>query len=221
MRDLRTCLIAGLTAAAIITAAACSNDLAAPSSSSATRVLAPSQMPFFSRDGASSSSATSSTVTVTFTINPNDDNYIAIGPHLLVIPANEVCDPSLASTGYGVGTWNLPCTTIKHSLKVTATATTSGGHPLVTFDTHLRFKPVSDDRKAVWLYLRDQNAGGQSTITWCPDGGGACVDETLVAPAMKTHWDYQVTTVYRKILHFSGYNVTGGRDDGGDTGVGP
>lgn len=222
MRDLRACLIGGLAAAAIITAAACSNDLAAPSapSNNAPRAITPSELPFFSRadktggggnGGGGGGGSSSGTVTVTFTIDPFHVNYVVIGPHLLVIPAGEVCDP--ATSGYGVLTWNLPCNSVQHPITVTATATTVGSHPVVTFNTHLRFKPVRDDHDAVWLFLTDQNGSNKSKIFWCPDGSSSCVDESLLAPSMQTHWDNHVTVVYRRILHFSGYNVTGGRSD--------
>ena len=111
--------------------------------------------------------------------------------------------------------WDMPCRSTNRSITVTASASLDKqGHPLVQFDTHLRFRPDNDDRYGVMLYLRDDNATNKSVITWCDDVGKTCVDEVLSLLTAKyyTRWDSQAKYVYRQIEHFSGYNVTGGRD---------
>ena len=205
MRTARSFLLGTLSATAVVFAAACGSDsLTQPDHS----LKAPTQSP-------SMLLGTTGTVTsVKFTINPTADNYIQIGAHLLVIPANSVCDP--ATSGYGPSTWANPCTTIKKPISVTAKASTmADGHPYVDFDTHLRFKPTSDTSSWVMLYLQDANAGVQSKILWCPITALLCIDETATSTTgtLETHYDNQTYFVYRRIQHFSGYNVTGGRDE--------
>src|SRR5581483_8754887 len=136
-----------------------------------------------------------------------------------VIPANSVCDP--ATSGYGDTMWDRPCATIKRPINVIATVSTKDGHPLVDFDTHLRFKPSNDNAAAVMIYLRDPSATSASTITWCPSTNATvCIDEAKTqtgAVQLKTWFDNSSYWVYRRIEHFSGYNVTGGRDGSADS----
>jgi hypothetical protein len=149
---------------------------------------------------------------VSFTINPKYPTYVAIGPHFLYIPAGAVCNPT--TSGYGVATWSLPCFSSSTSITVNAKAYLLNGHPVVEFDKHLRFKPSLDNSYDVMLYMRDDLATSASTIAWCPGSGEHCIDESLRTPwsQLRTWWDSQANYVYRKIEHFSGYNVTGGRE---------
>jgi hypothetical protein len=212
MRRARACLVVFLSVATTLLATACGSDVTTQPGDSARR-LAPSPIGSFSRDDYPSAAVFYTTVT--FTISPYSDTYVQIGPHFLDIPANSVCDP--ATSGYGVGTWTLSCRTITQPLRVTATATMVNGHPQVNFGTHLRFRPGNDNRYIVTLYLRDDKAALTSKITWCPDGGTVCVDETstsLSPGQIQTRYDMKGGFVYRRIEHFSGYNVTAG--DGGD-----
>jgi hypothetical protein len=223
MRSLRACLATGLVVGLVLFVAACGRD--SFTQPSATSPSAPPPPPSiargasFSRDNVSGNSSAPPAIKVTFTIRPYDDNVVLIGPHALVIPANSVCNP--LTSGYGIGTWNLPCSTITSSVTVTATASIVNGHPLVEFDTHLRFKPVTAYGKGVvMLYLFDPLAAQTSKIDWCAVSSTVCVDEStplLGSPELKTWYDFKSFWVYRKIQHFSGYNVTGSRDGGDQT----
>jgi|SRR5579884_1271909 len=212
MRSLRLSVAAVSGVVFTIIAAACGQDLTTQPASA----LRPPLPPTF--DAAPTLSSVTN-LAIPFVIKPYDDNRIWLGPHYLVIPANSVCDP--ATSGYGDTMWNRPCDTIKRSITVIATVTTKNGHPLVEFDTHLRFKPTPDNSAAVMLYLRDPNANSASKITWCPTIVSAvCIDESASAsnaPQLKTWFDNSSFWVYRRIQHFSGYNVTGSRDDGSDS----
>lgn len=214
MRSVRARLAVGAAFVLPIAIAACGRDLATQPRdvSSAPRPPLPPSTPAFDRD-ASPHFATSGSLTIPFVIKPNEDNKVWLGAHYLVIPANAVCDP--ASSGYGDGTWDRPCSTIKRPLNVIATVSTKNGHPLVEFDTHLRFKPATDNSNAVVLYLRDEMATSASMIIWCPTATSTCIDESKTATGavrLKTWFDNSSSWVYRRIEHFSGYNVTGGRD---------
>jgi hypothetical protein len=213
MRGLRTYLVVSLCTGAIILAAGCGSDLTTQpgqQDQQTPRLLTPNPIGSHARIG--DLPAGQYYVKVTFTIDPNASAYIAIGPHYLYIPANSVCDPT--TSGYGVGTWTLPCASLTKPITVTARASLYNGHPLVEFDTHLRFRPTTDTRYDVMLYLRDDRATSASTITWCPESSAYCVDEAKLAfgSQLETRFDPAALYVYRKIEHFSGYNVTGGRE---------
>ena len=213
MRDIRAYLVGILCTGATILAAGCGSDLSTQpglEDQQAHPRLTPNPLGSFARGGDLPPGQYNAKVT--FTINPSADAYIQIGPHYLYIPANSVCDP--ATSGYGVTTWSLPCATIKKPITVSATARLIDNHPIVEFDTHLRFKPSREAKYDVMLYLRDDKASGKSTITWCPESSTYCLDEAKVAPGsqLQTRFDSKALYVYRKIEHFSGYNVTGGRE---------
>ncbi|HXT17670.1 MAG TPA: hypothetical protein VN706_18670 [Gemmatimonadaceae bacterium] len=212
MRRDRARLAAVLTFGFAIAAAACGHELATQPHTAPSWLTPPPPPNFASFDA--TSTTTSGPISVTFTIQPSSDNTVLIGPHALVIPANSVCDP--ATSGYGDGTWDNPCSTITAPITVTATASIVNGHPLVEFDTHLRFKPVQDYAPGVvMLYLRDDSASSTAKINWCPTSDTTCVDETQLpsnAYQLQTWYDPSGNWVYRKIKHFSGYNVAEGRD---------
>jgi len=68
------------------------------------------------------------------------------GLYTLVFPANSVCDP--ATSSYGPGTWDQPCTTLADGQSVTVTATYGfTNHGLsVDFSPALRFNPKTEVR---------------------------------------------------------------------------
>jgi len=207
MRSVRTFLTGAVVAATLVLAAACGSDLTTQPDSTPARTFAPSPIGA-SRDYVAPSQYYT---TVHFWIYPRSDLYVQIGPHYLYMPAGSVCEPSIS--GYGIATWNLPCLSSFKPIYVTATASMQNGHPLVEFDTHLRFRPSKYNEYDVMLYLRDDNANSLTKIFWCPDGAGStCVDEAKLDPTLqlKTRWDSRGAYVYRKIQHFSGFNSTGG-----------
>lgn len=224
MRSFRafSATLAGVSAA--ILGVACSDVATAPVEPVAR--IAPSPIGQFDRGGnGPGGGSVDYNATVTFTVKPGDDTYLQIGPHFLYIPENSVCDP--ATSGYGIDTWTLPCKTITKPLTITATASLYNGHPIVEFNVHLRFKPGNDSRFDVMLYLRDDKANTRSRIYWCPDAvpgkpAPVCVDETqttLSPGRIQSRFDPRGGFIYRRIEHFSGYNVTAG-DTGDGTGIG-
>ncbi len=154
------------------------------------------------------------TTVTTFTLSPQGRGTVVIGPHKLAIPKGAVCDP--ATSGYGPGTWDLPCAPTAERLVITAKAwADSAGHPYVEFRPALRFRPTAEGDPAVTLYLRDKRAAaagaGAYVITYCDDAGGLCVDEGAGDPAVATKADATNGFLYRRLKHFSGYNIASGR----------
>ena len=122
--------------------------------------------------------------------------------------ASSVCD--LASSSYGPGTWDAPCTPSLVPVTIYAkTWTDTNGLAHSDFQPAMRFVP-SD---VVQLEMRNKN-GLITTgmrIDFCTSFG--CVNEAAADPSVATTLDRRGGTAYRRIKHFSGYMVTVGLTD--------
>jgi len=151
--------------------------------------------------------------TTTFTVQPNRSTTQSLnGGHKIVIPANAICDP--ATSGYGSATWEAPCTPIATSLTITAVSSfDAAGHPAVQFSPDLRFTP--NDAKPVTLYMYDKAAAQDPSfrILYC-SAPLNCIDESLTDPEVATKTDLKNGFLYRRIKHFSGYNIVSGYGSG-------
>ena len=186
-----------LTVALLVVAvAACNSDRALAPTASTTSVRA-------SVNG----SKTDTSVT-TFTLRPDRGITKTLnGGHQLFVAANAVCD--LKST-YGPTEWDKPCALQRTAFSITArTWVESNGHPRVDFQPKLRFAPSV--RANAILYLMDKAAAKDPTfkILYCADGVIMCVDESIADPTVATQYDVN-GFLYRRIKHFSGYNIASG-----------
>ena len=186
--------LVGLNVAALATlAAACSDSSTAPVR------LAPDAAP-------SRASYTVGDTTVgTFDYNPTLAYDIALGGgHKLTVPAGAVCDP--ATSGYGPSLWDAPCAPLAQPIQFTVrTWRDAAGHPRMVVSPDVRFVPGSN----VVLRMKDDAAAsaGVGVIVWCPTGALTCVNESLQDAAMLTKSSPSNGFVYRRLKHFSGYNV--------------
>lgn len=140
-------------------------------------------------------------------IDPRRDNYLQFGAHTLWLPAHSVCDP--ATSGYGMGTWDLSCSPLTSSITITAKVrSASGGLPRIDFQPALRFNP----HESVYLTLAVKGKQAQQAaamgILYCQNSATkSCVDESLTDPTLETVLNRPDHLVYRRIKHFSGYLV--------------
>lgn len=148
---------------------------------------------------------------VTFTMDPTIDNiYQSIDGHRVVIPANAIC--KVGSSGYGSAYWNQSCATETNPITFTITTTTNtAGLSNMTVSPDVRFSPA----KQVTVFFKDAAAATRagSVITYCSlkNGLRACIDEGKHDPSLVTLRDPSLGYIYRRLKHFSGYNVTFGR----------
>jgi hypothetical protein len=149
------------------------------------------------------------TAVTTAVLYPTIDNvYVSSEGHRLYIPANSICVPG--TSGYGPGTWDLPCQTATSPIVFTITSTTdANGRPKVSVVPDVRFSPS----KTVTASFADAVAANAfaALIKYCPTLG-ACVDESLTDPSLKTYKDPATGRVSRRLKHFSGYTVVFGVD---------
>jgi len=148
---------------------------------------------------------------VDFVISPNG-GIVDLGNHAVVFPANSVCDP--ATSSYGPGTWDAPCSPLQAPIKVHAEVRRTNGQTAVDFTPSLRFVPSNDPARWVWLVLYTPSAVGQSdlsgfNILWESAPGAPAIDETPLDSSLRTYIDTWQGLSLRRIKHFSGY-VEGG-----------
>jgi hypothetical protein len=148
---------------------------------------------------------------VDFVISPNG-GIVDLGNHAVVFPAQSVCDP--ATSSYGPGTWDDPCTPLQAPISVHAEVRRVNGQTSVDFTPSLRFVPSNDPARWVWLVMYTPSAVGSSDITklnilWESTLGAPGVDETPLDPSLRTYIDTWQGISMRRIKHFSGYETNG------------
>jgi hypothetical protein len=201
------CAVRGGIVAMILASAACTDAplgprqlTSAPPRAVTAAVVTPLFMGF---------SADGDTLVARFTIHPRGRATYLLGRgHLVTIPSGVTCDPELSS--YGPGTWDDPCPAAAEPITVTArTWNDESGRPHVDFAPHLRFAPTDDPARMAWLSLYDREAASDPSarILFCEENLAECVDEALSDPSLATLRDPFSGYVYRRIKHFSGYNM--------------
>lgn len=162
----------------------------------------------------------------TVTIDPRRDNVYSDGINTVRFPAGSICDP--ATSGYGPGMWDAPCTAATAPISLPVTLTVSGGRLHVEFGLHLRFAPSNDPAKHVVLTVANPAVTSTSeslrryAIFHVPTGTSTLVDEGITDPSLVTIVKRSEGKIVRRLKHFSGYNLhlgiwtdcTPGVDDG-------
>jgi hypothetical protein len=137
-------------------------------------------------------------------VNNSQGITAMVGAHLIYIPAQAICD--IATSGYGVDSWNSPCQPLRGSITITATEFRGPqGEPYIDFQPAMRFAP----NKEVMLFFREGRTNGASiaTVKYC-DAVGNCVDESLNDPSLKPFRIGLTSILGRRVKHFTGYTVT-------------
>ncbi len=200
--------------AALAIAAGCSDNVS-PTAATAPSATAPAAS--FSRSGGGGPDGQ-----FTFDISPRGGAYW-LGQYLLVAPANAVCDP--ATSSYGPGTWDSPCTPARRTVHVTASVTTIDGRDYVDFSPDIRFVPSNDPSGWVTIHTyRLAAIGGRGdlrrfSILFSNVPGGPLVDESATDATLATHVNVSTGAVWRRVKHFTGYNVHSGMIDDCTPGV--
>ena len=212
----------------VVASSACSVDSKTIAPSSASQVTTAVRTSPFVPTAAQKAliGVTDGTYKVTF--DPKQDQVFSLGPNRLEIPAWAVC--KLGTTSYGPDFWNAPCTPQTTPVQLTITVKNSASDkPSVDFQPAMRFAP----QKVVSLYFYVPNVSQQDAtnwvITYCPNAGsgstslsssnsgsgstgtsGGCVNEALTDPDLQTFVDYDANMLFRRLKHFSRYQVDAG-----------
>lgn len=205
----------------VVASSACSVDSKSTAPSSASHVTTAERSSPFAPTAAQKAliGVTDGTYRVTF--DPQKDQVFSLGPNRLQIPANAVC--ALGTTSYGPAFWNAPCTPQTAPVQLTVTVRNAASdNPSVDFQPAMRFNPQT----VVSLYFYVPNVSQQDAknwvITYCPNSGsgstsitssssgstsGQCVNEALTDPDLQTYVDYNASVLFRRLKHFSRYQV--------------
>lgn len=160
-----------------------------------------------------------------FTVTSTGGTF-RIGPHAIYFPPRSICNPTVSS--YGPTEWDKPCVVQNAPIQIHAEVRKIDGREMVDFTPALRFVPAREASSWVWIWMRSSELENDATkalnafnILWSPSMGAEGVDESLADPTLKTRvWPYG-GVVYRRIKHFSGYQVSmGAKLDLNDDGTG-
>jgi hypothetical protein len=197
----------GLTLAVLAALAACSDSAIAPRSAMTEQARPlPAQ-------GSTRSLSAVDTLVFAFTINPGVSATYDIGAgNKLTVPAQTLCDPATAS--YGPTEWDKPCPLATTPVTVTFRGWLNKyGHPHIDFEPNLRFETPSNGGGG-WVSLSFSDAGAwvdpTTKILYCTTRT-SCIDESITDLDVKTNKGLDLV-VWRKIKHFSGYNVATGEN---------
>src|SRR5690349_9954936 len=192
-----------MLAATSLMLAACSGDATSPSAAKPAQQLSVLKTSPFVPSGAQRALVGVSDGTYTFQIDPSQAQSLQFGASHLDIPANAVCD--LATSSYGVGTWNDACAAQTDTFTITAVVKDAAtDHPSVEFQPALRFNPQSNVN--LYLYVTDQaTLDNSKVLKYCNETG--CVDEAQADADLISNVDVENKVVFRRIKHFSGYVV--------------
>lgn len=151
--------------------------------------------------------------TLDITVDPNVSRSYAFGQNWIYFPAHSICDP--ATSGYGIGTWDTPCTALRQPITITVHWSNKGGLGYARFDPALRFVPADERNVLRWvvLSLHDQKKlhdVNDYTILYDAGSSIGWINEELTDPTLRAWIDRATNSVSRRVKHFSGYMLASG-----------
>lgn len=180
---------------------------AAPSAAPVSAMSAPTGHPTLSLSGTNGNNGVTQ-----FTVTPAGGVFY-VGNHAVVFPANSICDP--ATSTYGEGQWDVPCTPLNRPLTITARVSTANGVRAVDFSPEIRFVPSASSSHWVWIFMYTPEARGardvsQFQILFSPWLGATPVNDAAADPTLRTYVDTWSGLSFRRIKHFTGYSAGAG-----------
>ena len=137
-----------------------------------------------------------------------EDSFLLPDGAKITFPAGSVCD--IATSSYGPTEWDQPCEPQRTHVNITVRAwVDSTGHPRLDFSPSMRFNPAAGP--VVISMVTADPAGTSLGINYCPDGATSCIDESLADADLLTWHQPSTGTYFRRVKHFSGYNIAAGR----------
>jgi hypothetical protein len=209
-------VLAASALASVALLSACSDAVTAPSANDSGRL--PQARVIIDHMAADQSSAD-------FTITPSG-GYFELGPHGIFFPENSICNPR--TSAYGVQHWDAPCEVLREPIQIHAEIRDQDGRHWVQFTPELRFVPSADWSGAVFIYMRAKGAErkhqlkakdvrpdakhvtettSELQILFAPFIGAAGIDESRTDPSLRTYEVKKTGLLFRRIKHFSAYNV--------------
>ncbi len=136
----------------------------------------------------------------TFDIVPGKATLVSVDGNFVYVPADALC---AAGSGYGRASFDQPCARetapVSFGLIIGIDAK---GDPLVAFNRDVRFSP---DKAAYVILQAGSSANRGKAILWWDPALLKWVDEGAYDVQQQTYWSHDV--VWRRVKHFSGYNI--------------
>jgi hypothetical protein len=152
-----------------------------------------------------------------FTVTPSGGVF-NLGPHAIYFPANSICDP--ATSSYGPTEWDAPCDVLTGPIRFHAEIRELDGRSYVDFSPAVRFVPTNDPASSVWLYMKTATlstdpdsalaALRRMSVLYSMSIGDVGINEALLDSSLRTYVWLDGGIAFRRIKHFSGYNVYDG-----------
>ena len=152
-----------------------------------------------------------------FTVTPSGGVF-NLGPHAIYFPANAICDP--ATSSYGPTEWDAPCDVLTGPIRFHAEIREVDGRSYVDFTPAVRFVPTNDPANSVWLYMKTSALSAdpdsamsvlrRMSVLYSAAIGDLGINEALNDPSLRTYVWLDGGIAFRRIKHFSGYNVYDG-----------
>ena len=192
---------------AILATAACTDNPVSPAVDRSGQIRLPSLdiFPTYAPDSMSAD----------IIVTPTGGTFV-LGVHSIVFPANSICDPS---SSYGESEWDAPCVAADTNLNFhVELRRDSTGRSWMDFSPSVRFVPSDDAAQWVVIFMNTRAnseavAEEMPTILWSSAIGVEGIDESDSDATLLTHQIPETGIVYRRIKHFSGYQVGLGRGD--------
>lgn len=147
--------------------------------------------------------------------------WFRLGNSAVFFPANSICDPETSS--YGPSEWDAPCTVATGEVHIHAQI--NKGQQWIDFTPALRFAPSDDPSHWVYLYVYSPVLDSAATaalsldtfkMLYVPTGESIGVDESVADSTLATQTLPEQGMVYRRVKHFSGYQVVVGQKPAAD-----
>ena len=202
--------------AVAVAAGACSDSTSPPRAQERPAFDVQALQPLDARAGRPGAQLATDSNTTTLTIDPNVSRTYSFGQNWIFFPAHSICDP--ATSGYGPGLWDTPCTPVSQPVTITVHWSGRGGYAFAHFSPDLRFVPADARAISRWVVLSLHSQRGLRdlsayTILYNIQPS-VWVDESLTDPTLRAWLDPLHNSVYRRVKHFSGYMLAAGYGTG-------
>ena len=146
-----------------------------------------------------------------FTVTPTGGVF-QIGKHAVSFAPNSICNPETSS--YGPGEWDAPCEPLTTGIDIHAEVRNLDGRVWVDFTPAIRFVPTDNPEQYVWILMKSSVAETADlrtmSILWSPAIGEESVNEAATDSTLRTYVWRAGGIAFRRIKHFSVYNVHDG-----------
>ena len=135
--------------------------------------------------------------------------WFTLGSNAIYFPPNSICD---LSSSYGPDEWDKPCQPAQGAVSFHVEILRDGNCTWLGVTPAARFVPAKGARHRVMLYMDtgmqpEKLAAKMPPILGVPAPGEPGIDEAAIDRTLRTRYLPKSSIAYRRIKHFSGYQV--------------